>query len=189
MRQVLKNVWDGVDLKQIANERDLDKEKGLVRCYLEFARVARTIVNSLIFQNSITFTILVASIVVGVQTDEKITADHPEIFYWLEWTILWIFTIEITLKFIEVTHDFSKTHTTSDASDSFTRTSLPIPTPPPRARVRAHARPSTTLLVNTSTPSLFEGRDEAPQSVPFEMEHIRLFDRGFQLDHGWELAW
>jgi len=186
MRQVLKNVWDGVDLKQIANERDLNKEKGLVRCYLEFARVARTIVNSLIFQNSITFTILVASIVVGVQTDEKITADHPEIFYWLEWTILWIFTIEITLKFIEVTHDFSKTHTTSDASDTFTRTSLPIP-PPARACVRPRVpRPPCSL---TPRPSLFEGRDEAPQSVPFEMEHIRLFDRGFQLDHGWELAW
>ena len=102
MRQVLKNVWDGVDLKKITNERDLTKYRGLVRGYFEGTHLARCIVNHSIFQSSITFTILVASVVVGVQTDEKITAEYPALFYWLEWTILWIFTVEITLKFIEV---------------------------------------------------------------------------------------
>ena len=99
---MLKNVWDGVDLKKITNERDLTKYRGLVRCYFECTHLARCIVNHSIFQSSITFTILVASVVVGVQTDEKITAEYPALFYWLEWTILWIFTVEITLKFIEV---------------------------------------------------------------------------------------
>jgi len=103
------SIWEGVDLTQIANvdEKNMERSMELVkdrhfiiRHYFRFSLHCDQIVEHPAFTNFITFVIVLAGVLVGLQTDNALVKKTGSLFNVLDLLVLIIFTIEIILKFI-----------------------------------------------------------------------------------------
>ena len=72
MRALLLHVWDGVDLTTLLDD-EVESFEGssLAKLYMRVAKVAKSIATSSQFTNFITFIIIIAGIMVGMQTYEQ----------------------------------------------------------------------------------------------------------------------
>ncbi|MDT8859873.1 ion transporter [Alkalihalobacillus sp. MEB130] len=75
-----------------------------------FIRMVQKIVYHRAFTSTIIFLILINAIIVGLETYPSLYRDYYEWFYFLDYLLLWIFTIEIAMRFIATrpTKDFFK---------------------------------------------------------------------------------
>eukprot|EP00606_Chrysophyceae_sp_TOSAG23-5_P001493 GSChrysophyteH2.ASY1.ANO1.1573.1 assembled CDS len=67
-------------------------------CYLRAAIVAKSIADSSLFNNGVTLTIVAAGLNVGIQTYPGM--DENTVLMLLDWVILFIFTVELIIKFM-----------------------------------------------------------------------------------------
>ncbi|GBG27532.1 Voltage-dependent L-type calcium channel subunit alpha-1F [Hondaea fermentalgiana] len=102
VREAFKNAWEGVDLLEILEEDvEAHYKTRFQRKYTALSNVSRHISESSWFANSVTVTIIIASLLEGFQTEEFTkTGRVYQIFATIDYIVVCIFFTEIILKTI-----------------------------------------------------------------------------------------
>ena len=78
MRAVLLHVWDGVDLTNLLDDDDIDDFEGgpIAKMFMRVSLASKSISDSPFFNNFITFVIIIAGMMVGMQTFKTFDAKY-----------------------------------------------------------------------------------------------------------------
>jgi voltage-gated sodium channel len=100
LNALLLQAWEGVQHVDSLHFDDLGYSEGCMGYYSRLAELCKVITEHPIFVNFVTAVIVMAGVVVGLQTDEDIVHDHQETLDTLDLFILIVFTVEVVLKLI-----------------------------------------------------------------------------------------
>ena len=100
MQSMLLRAWGDVDLLKLLESGKSDSQNPIAKLYIRLAWICDTIAEDSRFQNLITFVIICAGIMVGLQTYEHLNRDHGPFLDVLDLIILILFTIEVVLKMV-----------------------------------------------------------------------------------------
>jgi len=101
MSRLLSSIWEGIHLEDVISlDRKMVTGHPVRVMYFKMSFYMAELRDKKWFQNFITFVILVCGVLVGLQTDKEFDARNKEILDLLDSAILYIFTVEILVKWI-----------------------------------------------------------------------------------------
>lgn len=100
--RLMELAFQGQDVRIVENENLVghNKDTYFVKKYRDFAYTCQDIAESDLFQQAITFVIIMAGVTVGLSTDRKIANEYKEPLRVLDVAILYVFVAEMVLKII-----------------------------------------------------------------------------------------